>query len=49
MICLKIIEKAKFLEEENLMQKAIHESDELVAIFVKSVETATTNRIRNTS
>jgi four helix bundle protein len=37
-VCLKIIERSK-----ELIERAIKENDELVAIFVKSAETAQKN------
>lgn len=39
-VCLKIIQKAKLLDVNNLIQ----ETSELVAIFVKSVQTAQQNQ-----
>ena len=42
-ICLKIIKIAKLFNEENKMQKALNENNELIAIFVKSIETAQRN------
>ena len=42
-ICLKIIQRAKLFNEENKMQKALNENNELIAIFVKSIETAQRN------
>ena len=44
LVCLKIIYKAKlFISEENILI-ALKETDELVAIFVKSTKTAEANR-----
>ena len=42
-ICLKIIFRAKLHSSEENIQKAINESDELISIFVRSVETAQKN------
>ena len=43
LICLKIIDRAKLLTEAEKLQNALKENDELVSIFVKSVETAQKN------
>lgn len=43
LVCLKIILQANFYEKKVTIQKAIKESNELISIFVKSVETATNN------
>ena len=42
-ICLKIIQRTKLYKSEKKMQKALKEDDELISIFVKSVETAQRN------
>jgi len=42
-ICLKIINRTKLYESEIKIQKALKENDELISIFVKSVETAQKN------
>ena len=42
-ICLKIIFRAKLFQSEELIINALQESNELIAIFVKSVETAQKN------
>jgi four helix bundle protein len=42
-ICLKIIKEAKQFVSENNLKAAINECNELIAIFVKSVETAQKN------
>lgn len=42
-ICLKIIYRAKLYKVEDKIVFALSESDELIAIFVKSVETAQKN------
>jgi four helix bundle protein len=42
-ICLKIIYRAKLYSNESKIIFALKESDELIAIFVKSIETAQKN------
>ena len=42
-ICLKIIHKTKLYKKETKIAKAKKENDELISIFVKSVETAQKN------
>ncbi|MBU4443668.1 hypothetical protein KJ656_01085 [bacterium] len=42
-ICLKIIHKTKLYKTETKIAKAKKENDELISIFVKSVETAQKN------
>ncbi|MEA3392220.1 MAG: four helix bundle protein [Candidatus Marinimicrobia bacterium] len=42
-ICLKLIKRSYLLEDETGLDKAIDENDQLIAIFVKSVETAQRN------
>jgi len=42
-ICLKLIKRSHLLEDETKLDKAIDENDQLIAIFVKSVETARSN------
>jgi four helix bundle protein len=42
-VCLKIIERSKQFSSKELIERAIKENDELVAIFVKSAETAQKN------
>ncbi|MCH8318212.1 MAG: four helix bundle protein [Bacteroidetes bacterium] len=42
-VCLKIIHRAKLYKSENLVKSALKENDELISIFVKSVETAQKN------
>ena len=49
LICLKIIEKAKFLKKIDLIKNAIQETNELIAIFVTSVATASRNQTGKTS
>ncbi len=48
LICLKIIRKAKMLKDLAMLNSGIKESNELVAIFVKSIETAKANLKRET-
>ena len=48
-ICLKIIYRAKLYKSESKIQFAIKENDELISIFVKSVETAENNKAKETS
>ena len=43
-ICLKIILKTKLYKSEENMIQALKENDELISIFVKSVETAQRNK-----
>jgi len=48
-VCLKIIKRASLLKSKNL-ETSLIENNELISIFVKSIETAKTNqnkRIRN--
>ena len=42
-ICLKIIDKATLYENKNKLNVALEENNELISIFVKSVETAQRN------
>ncbi|MCJ7552544.1 MAG: four helix bundle protein [Ignavibacteriaceae bacterium] len=42
-ICLQIINKAKLYQSEKKIQSALIENNELISIFVKSVETAKRN------
>jgi four helix bundle protein len=51
-ICLKIIKRAKLYKVKDKIEKALNENDELISIFVKSVETAQKNlnhKIKDTS
>jgi four helix bundle protein len=43
LICLKIIERAKLFSSTKKLQIALKENDELISIFIKSVETAQKN------
>ena len=42
-ICLKIIHRTKLSKKETKIEKAIKENNELIAIFVRSIETAQNN------
>lgn len=42
-ICLKIISRIKHYKSEDQIKSALKESDELISIFVKSVNTAQKN------
>ena len=42
-VCLKIIYRTKLYKSEGKIKTALNESDELISIFVKSVETAQKN------
>lgn len=42
-ICLKIIQRSKLMNDSNELNSALRECDELIAIFVKSIETARKN------
>ena len=42
-VCLKIIHRTKLYKSEKKIQKALKENNELISIFVKSVETAQKN------
>ncbi|MBL4716425.1 MAG: four helix bundle protein [Bacteroidia bacterium] len=47
--CLKIIDRAKLFKIEEDIKTALKENNELISIFVKSVETAQkNNRLQNT-
>jgi len=45
-VCLKIIQQAKLYKSEPKLRAALCENDELISIFVKSVETAQKNSQR---
>lgn len=48
LICLKIIQRAKLYTSEEKLQVSLKETDELVAIFVKSAKTASEySKIKN--
>ena len=42
-VCLKLIKRTHLLEDETRIDKALLENNELISIFVKSVETAQRN------
>ena len=42
-ICLKIIHRVKLYKSENKILEALSENNELISIFVKSIETAKNN------
>ena len=42
-VCLKIIHQSRLYKTENLLSKAKIENNELISIFVKSIETAKKN------
>jgi len=42
-VCLKIIQKTKLCKSEKKIKQVLKENDELISIFVKSVETAKKN------
>jgi four helix bundle protein len=42
-VCLKIIHRTKLFSNEDSIQAALKENNELISIFVKSVETADKN------
>ena len=43
-ICMKIILRTKLYKTETKIQRAIKENNELISIFVKSIETAQNNQ-----
>jgi four helix bundle protein len=45
LICLKIIDRTTLLQSNEILNGTIKENNELIAIFVKSVETANKNRM----
>ena len=49
LICIKIIRKAKLSKVETSINIALKECDELISIFVKSIETAKKNMENHTS
>ncbi len=46
LVCLKIIYKAKIFTSEEKIKALLKETDELVAIFVTSTQTAKRNKLR---
>lgn len=47
LVCLKIIHRTKLYKSEDKIKFAMKENDELIAIFVKSIETAQNNMSKN--
>ncbi|MBN1416670.1 MAG: four helix bundle protein [Bacteroidales bacterium] len=47
-ICLRIVEKIKLYKSHESLIKAINENNELISIFVRSIETAQKNIERRT-
>ena len=45
-ICLRIISETKLYRSENIINEAFKENNELISIFVKSIETAQKNLIK---
>lgn len=43
MICLKLLKKGKLIENSEIIDMALNENNELISIFVKSVQTAKKN------
>ena len=48
-VCLKIIKGAKLYKTKEKIDKALIENDELISIFVKSVETTQKNITKSKS
>jgi four helix bundle protein len=44
-VCLRILERSKLYGSKTLLESAIKENNELIAIFVKSAETAQKNSL----
>jgi four helix bundle protein len=44
-IALKILDKLNFQEQENMIDSCLVECNELISIFVKSIQTAEKNRL----
>lgn len=49
MVCLKILRKSKLFDASESLEKLSKECNELVSIFVKSIETAEKNNLKNTN
>jgi four helix bundle protein len=47
-VCLKIIKRKPLLQEESLVDSAFMENNELISIFVKSIQTAKNNQLKST-
>ena len=45
LICLKIIDRTALLRNNEILHETLKENNELISIFVKSVETANKNRV----
>lgn len=45
-IWLVIIDRAKLFKDQNEIDLILNENDELISIFVKSIETAQTNKLK---
>lgn len=45
-VCLKIIKRKPLIESDEITNPIYKENNELIAIFVKSIQTAKTNQIR---
>ena len=48
-VCLQLIKGAEICEENELLNSLLHENNELIAIFVKSIETAVKKKEGNRS
>ncbi len=46
MVCLKIIRKKPLITDEEIIDRAYNENNELISIFYKSIETAKRNQIK---
>ncbi|NMD01143.1 MAG: four helix bundle protein [Bacteroidales bacterium] len=46
-VCLKIMERVKDFKNEDQIKQLINESNELISIFVKSVETAQMKQVKH--
>lgn len=49
MVCLKILRKSNFFDASETLDWLSKECNELVSIFVKSIETAEKNNLKNTN
>jgi four helix bundle protein len=47
-VCLKIIKRKPLMQEESLVDSAYVENNELISIFVKSIQTAKNNQLKST-
>lgn len=48
-VAIKIITKLKLDKDENALKQALNENNELISIFVKSIESARKNIDKNNS